>query len=201
MSPNKLCEFLACASLLVLLNGCAWTKTPVNIVLAPQPTQPLRGEAKSSLKVGEVKDSRFTSDPAVLVQKQNAYGKTTGAYVAQRPVAELLREALVVALETNSFRVANSATPYELRGDLQDFAYESIQQSVFSVNVNAKLSVRFEVIDTANGNSVWRDTLLGRTQQKTGSGDSAFVIKTFSAAVNDLFHQLVADRTFRKIFE
>lgn len=187
--------------MVALLSGCAWTKTPVNIVLTPGLTEPLKEPAKTAVRVGDVKDERVISDPRAVTQKYNAYGKTTGAYLAQKPVTELFREAIETALKTNAFKVAASGTAYELKAQIQDYEGDHIQTGAFSAKIILKLTVRFELEDTASGNSVWRDTLIGKAEDKSTSGSVAFVERTFKATVEDVLRQLVADKAFRKFLQ
>lgn len=191
--------FLAVTLTSCVLTGCAFTKTPSQVTFAPGLSAPLR-DAKAALRLAEVKDSRAISDNRVLVQKRNAYGKTTGAYVAQMPVADLFRDGLHSAFQTNAFRVAKENNAYDLKADIQEFDYDIIG-GFWTATVNPKFQVRFELFETSTGNSVWRDTMTGRSQHKTAWGDAAFVARTFSTTADDVVRQLIADKSFRKFFE
>ena len=197
---RKLVHCFGLVCITVLFSGCAFSKTPVKIVLSPKATQPL-SSAKAAIQVGEVKDDRTKSDPRAVWQKANAHGTTSGAFVADRPVSELFREAIEAALRANSFNVIASETSYELKTQIMDLRVDGLQTGMLSSTVVSKLSVRFELFDKATGNSVWRDTLVGKTEDKPGWGGTAFVEKNFKAVAEDVLNLLVADRTFRKFFE
>ncbi len=186
--------------MVVLLSGCAFTKTPVKIVLSPGPTQPLIS-SKAALNVGEVKDERTKSDPRAVWQKANAYGPTSGAFVADRPVADLFRDAVEAALRANAFQVAATGATYELKTQIVDLKVESIQTGMFSSTSVSKLSVRFELLDKATGDSVWRDTMVGKSEDKPVWGGAEFVEKNFKTAPEDVLNLLVKDKAFRSFFE
>ena len=202
LSAATLRRALLCSgvALALVLSGCAWTKTPVNITLTPGINQLLDASAKSTLRIGEIKDERFASDPRVVWQKANAYGKTTGAYVAQVPMAELLREALEKALLRNEFKVATNGAVYELGMRIQESRQETIQMGLISSKATVALSVRFELLEAATGKSVWRDTFIGRSEDKLGMSVVAFVERNFKAAAEDVLRQLIVDKSFRQNF-
>lgn len=199
---GKCARLVALSVIMGTLSGCAFSKTPVKIVLAPGATKPLTSEPKAGLQIGEVKDERTTSDPRAVWQKANAYGTTSGAYVADRPVAELFRDALASTLKENSFRIGPTDAAYELKAHITDLKIEAIQMGMMSSKVVSKLFVRFELIDKKSGSSLWRDTLVGKSEDKPGGwAGVAFVEKNFKIVAEEVLNALVADKAFRKFFE
>src|SRR5688500_18800296 len=79
-----------CVGLMLVVSGCALTRTETKLAFAPAIENPLSAERKGGLEVGEIADKRPVKDKAVLIHKINGHGQTTsGAYVSQRPVAEV----------------------------------------------------------------------------------------------------------------
>src|SRR5262245_57824974 len=90
----------------MVASGCAYTKTSIPLNLNPTVNKPLQNVSAKTLSIAAVQDNRSVMDKCVVVQKQNAYGTTKGAYVAPRPVSEIFQEALIKALEANKFPVS-----------------------------------------------------------------------------------------------
>jgi hypothetical protein len=179
-----------------------WAKTPVKIALAPGVTQPLPAPATQAVRVADTADERTVSDPTVIFHHENAYGKTSGGYVADRPIKVIFKEALEMALRTNSFTVSpDPNSPYELQSRIQDLTHDSIQTAPFSAKLVMKLTVRLELVEVSSRNAVWRDTLVGKSEDKMGWSGTGYVEKNFKAAAEDILRQLIADRTFRRFFE
>jgi hypothetical protein len=146
----------------------------------------------------------MVTDAMVLLQKANAYGTTSGAYVTETAVADVFREGLKRALEQNDFTGTN-AVHYELHTDLRGFGVGGIQNGPFSsITVKPWMDVRFELDNKETGQPVWHDTFTGQTtdQASAWNGPGADdIAKYFSAAATDVVKQLLADKTFRSFFE
>lgn len=190
---------LSCALLCAFVSGCAFSRTETQVNFTPKINEPLKAERKSSLVVGQIKDSRTVSDANVLIHKENAYGTTSGAYVTKTPVAEILKNGLAEALKQNGF-ISTDAGKYELRGDIQEFSLGAVT-GFWQATVMPKLVVRFELVAKDSQAPVWHDTFIGRATGKTAMGDKDFLARMFSESADDLTKQLVTDKTFRSYFE
>ncbi len=190
---------LGCCLLCVAVTGCAFSRTETNVTFAPKINQPLKTDRKTSLTVGEIKDSRAVNDGYVLLHKENGYGTTSGAYVTKTPVADILKNGLSDALKQNGF-VGADAGKYELRGDLQEFNLDA-NSGFWQATVRPKLVVRFELVEKGSDLPVWHDTFIGHTMGKTALGDKEFLAKMFSESADDLTKQLIEDKTFRGFLE
>jgi hypothetical protein len=199
-----LVQCLCCILTGSLLTGCAFSRTPVKLTFSPSVTQPLNSTRKGSLEVGEVKDTRLVKDPLVLMQKANAYGATSGAYVTEVPVATIFRDGLKMALEQNGFTGTNTVH-YELLTELQNFDIGFIQNGLFSSpTLKPWLEARFELVDKATGQPVWHDTYTGQITEQGSAWNGAggdTIAKAFSLASQEVVKQLIADKTFRNYFE
>jgi len=196
---SRALPLFSCALLCAFVTGCAFSRTETQVNFAPKINEPLKAERKSSLVVGDIKDSRTVSDRNVLLHKANAYGTTTGAYVTKTPVAEILKNGLADALKQNGFSSAD-AGKYELRGDIQEFSLGGMS-GFWQATVVPKLVVRFELVEKDSQVPVWHDTFIGRSTGKTAMGDKEFLARMFSESADDLTKQLVTDKTFRSYFE
>lgn len=189
----------ALSVLAAFMTGCAFTKTPLPITLHAAVNQPLTA-ANGSLKVDEVKDLRTVTDKTVVVQKVNAYGqKTRGAYVAQKPVGEIFRDALTAALQENNFPL-NQNGAMTLQTTIEEIDFD-VLEGFWTATVEPKFRMKFSVVDDQSNKLLWKENYIGKVQRKTAWGTSSFVAEIVSAAAEDAVRQLIEDRTFRALFE
>jgi hypothetical protein len=196
-------RIIGCVFLITLLTGCAFTRTQVNVSFSPTIGNPLRSGHTNSLEVGAIKDSRPVTDEYVLIQKGNAYGATSGAFVTDEPIAKIFQNGLKSALAQNGFLGSNSAR-YTLKADLHGFGFGVIQNGLFSTTAKPWLEVRFELDDKENGQPVWHDTYTGQSTQKLSAWDGAnagLLVQMFNQVADDAVRQLIADKAFRSFFE
>jgi uncharacterized lipoprotein YajG len=199
LSISMIKNALSLMAVVVLATGCALTNSSLPITLAPTVNQPL-GSATGSLKVEEVKDERTVSDKAVVVQKVNSYGqRMRGAYVAQKPVGDIFRDALTSALEQNKFPLNPNGT-MSLNTTIEDVDFQ-VLTGFWTATVEPKFRVKFSLIDQTSNKVLWKEMYTGKVQRKTAWGTASFVGEIVSAAAEDAIRQLVEDKTFRALFE
>lgn len=185
--------------LAILSTGCAFTRTTVAINFKPVVDSPVGPKSVAYLSVGDIKDTRPVEDKYVLTHKFDGYGdQTSGAFVTEQPVAEVFKQGLIEALQTNGFARTASPTHFELRANIQQFDNRVIS-GFLEATVKPELTVRFELLD-GSGTVVWRDTMIGRSTLQTPWGNGEFIVKTFNAAAEDAIRQLLADDSFRGYF-
>jgi hypothetical protein len=193
-------QLLGCVLLAGLLTGCAFSRTTIQMSLAPAVDEPLKESGKASLDVSPVKDSRSVKDGMVLIHKKNGYGMTTsGAYVTEKPIAEIFQDGLNAALEKNGFTATN-ATRYVLESEIQTIDYDTIA-GFWKGTLISKLTVRFELTNPTAKLPLWHETYIGQDSSEASWGTGQFVADCFSRASEDVIRQLVSDKTFRSYFE
>jgi hypothetical protein len=219
----KWAPLLACCVLALSATGCNFSRTVTNVRFAPTVSQPLVGTPKAGLVVGEVKDSRALkeSEKDVLAHKQTGGlvggWKTSGGYVTQRPMADIVHDGLVDALKRSSF--TDVTTKYELRGDIQQFGfyYGNFDEIItahgarlvgvlgmefYKAIACETMTVRFDLYDKTTEQSVWNGTYTGIGPNVDRGGiRSTALANMFAKATDDLVKQLVTDKAFRSFLE
>jgi hypothetical protein len=180
-----------------LLAGCAFSRTPVPVTVAPGAGHPLKAPLKASVELGDIRDNRPVVDGLILLQKSNVNGLTTGAYVAERPVADIFGDSLNAALRQNGFEATNE-THYVLRCDLESFEYVSQPPGL---TAKALFYVRVELRKPASGPAIWHKTYAGQSGENRFWGTGKALGQDFSEAAADLIARLISDREFRDHFE
>jgi len=100
--------------LLFGLTGCAFSSGVVKLNYQAPVDLP---HGQGDVAVGKIADERGR-EPDLLMNKINGYGqKTSGAYLAEKPVAEIVEDSVREALSSAGYRVDNPNAPKLLKGD------------------------------------------------------------------------------------
>ncbi len=185
---------------IVSLTSCAFSRTEVKIDYTPNISAASLGSASiKSVTVAQVKDDRGVSDPTIIFQKSNAYGKTSGCYAADRPISEIIKTGLIQALGGKNYRIETKSADYELLTTIQDFSYEFID-GFWTGTLKPKMTARFEVIDRASGKGIWRDTVIGRSSIKCGAC-SDYMVQALTLTTDDVISRLLEEQSFQELFK
>jgi hypothetical protein len=178
---------------LSLTTGCAMTRetvplhtyTVANIsrVAHPNQTRPVT--------VARVVDKRNISDPAYLFHKFNTYGPTTGSFVAQRPIADIVKDCLLDAMNRAGYLINDEADRLSIICEIQDLDIES-KTGMWSHEISSELALKLTIMQDGDDRVLWRDTIIGRGRTPRGGftygRDTA---KCFSLALDDATRQFV----------
>jgi hypothetical protein len=192
---------LGCFLTIMLLTGCASSRTPVQLTVDSRVNQPLKEPLKAYLEVETVKDSRPVTDEFVLMQQSNIYGPTTGGYITEKTVAKIFGDGLNAALRQNGFETTN-AIHYLLQSEIQSFDYEPIS-GIWAGRFTSYLFlyVHFELVNQSTRQLIWQKTYVGRDLERKTIRSGQLFAQGFSEASEDILQQLVSDQKFRIYFE
>ncbi len=182
------------AALILSMTGCAFTSGVVKLNYQAPLDLP-RGQGE--VAVGSIVDERGRQ-PDLLMNKMNAYGqKTSGAYLSEKPVAEILQDSIREALASSGYRVENENSPKLLTGRLMTLDFEPIM-GMFGATLNTRLIVEFSLLDQQTKQVVWREVVTGFGSQRSGSmfGED-YIRPAFKQAMDDMLRKLVGSDTFR----
>lgn len=173
---------------IIALQGCALTRTEVEIPYLPQTEGAMT--VSGSLILGVIEDKRAVEDPAVLFNKRNMYNNTmSGSYAAKRPVADYVRDGVEAFL--NAAGVDSENAKLTLTGTLEEFEDELVM-GMWTSTLNTKMLVRF-TLRSEDGQVVWTDMVIGRGVIKKGN----FVKQALTVTADDVARQLLENEGFR----
>jgi hypothetical protein len=180
--------------LLFGLTGCAFTSGVVKLNYQTPIGLP---HGQGDLAVGKIADERGR-EPCLLMNKINAYGqKTSGAYLAEKPIAEIIEDSVRRGLSSAGYRVDNPDAPKLLNGRVMTLDFEPIM-GMFTTTLNAKIVVEFTLMDRQTQQPVWKEIVTGLGSQKSGSifGED-YIRPAFKQAMDDLLRKLIGSDSFK----
>ncbi|WBV56919.1 hypothetical protein PFY10_00500 [Chryseobacterium daecheongense] len=146
--------------------------------------------SSKTVQIDPMKDTRGYQDNKVIFYKKNMYNQTmSGAYMAEKPVSEILTDAIKNGLKEKNVNLGNDNKSFTLKSELQKMDYEAI--SGFStVQLIPQITVKFQLIDN-EGKVVWTDLITGKANTKGAKFE-----KFLPPAIDNLVEQLVNSQDF-----
>lgn len=172
---------------MMLLQGCAFTVHDVQVNYEFE--EPISLDlASQRVTVGEFSDGRGAANPRLLMNMRNLYGDTTsGGWQAEKPLAEIVRDAVEQGLESVNANVVEESG-LRLTGQLEDFSTEIIM-GFWEGTLNGRLTVKMQLTDAEVGRVVWQNTYIGGASVKGGEG----AVGLFRASLSDLVKDMLED--------
>jgi hypothetical protein len=145
--------------------------------------------------VQKLKDLRGT-DPLLLAHKGVQF-KTTGTYVAERELAEIVTDAVKATLASLNYKVDGQQGELTLSGEILKFD-SSVMMGFWSGEVDCSIQLNLKLTDNQTGNPLWTEILPGYSKkghvQIDHEGHRKLVIE---AALQDVMKKLAESATFR----
>jgi len=171
--------------------GCAFTVYDVNVDY--QYDQPVSEKLEGTkIEVIKFTDGRDVENSRMIMNQKNGYGQTTsGGWQAEKPLSEILQDAVVDGLSDANTILDPSVAAMQLSGELLEVNTEIIM-GVWKGSYKGKITAKFQLKDKDSGDILWRDTFVGSGQVKGGDG----VVTSFTIALDDLVNDLLNDEYF-----
>ena len=160
---NKILYLIFTTLIICILGGCAYTTETVKIEYTPSRFSKVTDTTKT-IEVSRLKDMRGV-DGKLLFYKGTRV-KTSGAYVSEREVSDIVTEAIKNLLSNQNFRVVNDNGDLALTGEIFKFdSYHVI--GPFGEQIEGIIQLNLRLMDDKNGNIIWNEILTG-SAKKTG---------------------------------
>ena len=179
--------------LLVLCSGCAFTvdREDVNYIASSTPVTPVIGAAGTTVQVATV--DRRSGDPLQISSKKNGYGMEMAAIVSNRPIGDIIQDAISSELRRRGFTVG--ASPLIITAEVVRFR-SNFETGFFSADSRADVTISVQV-RSATGAIAYTRTISGEARE-TGvqimGGKNAKA--SLEKALPDAIDRLMADPAF-----
>ena len=176
-----------------LTTGCAFTVHDVNVDY--QYDKPVSSDLSfANIEVGDFSDTRDVENPRMIMHMKNGYGQTTsGGWQAEKPINEILRDAVIDGLGDAGANLMTSGGNLLLSGELLEVEGEIIM-GAWVGSYKGKVSAKFQVKNNSTGKIIWRDTFIGSGEVKGGKGSGPET--SLKVALDDLVTDLLNDEYF-----
>jgi hypothetical protein len=174
------------------LGGCAFTVHDVRIDYAFHGTvSPVLNSSQETLQLGPFEDNRGNPNVRMIIHETNGYRQpTAGGWQAEKPVADIVHDAISQGLVAAHAPMVESGAPVVLTGEVQDYRYR-FEEQFWSGDVFPMLTVAFRLKDSLSRETIWSRTITG-----SGKYHGSFMPSTeilFRSALDDLVVRFVGD--------
>jgi len=185
-------KLLSVLALLACLSGCAFSVYDVNV--GYKYNNPIVTDlSAATLAIGEFKDSRNVANPRMIMNQKNGYGQTTtGGWQAEKPLAEIVKDAVTDGLKKSGAIINENAKNLILSAELLEFDGD-IKMGAWVGSYVGKMSVKIQLVNKDTGEIIWRDTFVGSGEAKANKGGIPSILKI---SLDNLVDNLLKDPLF-----
>ena len=159
----KALKFSLLGSILILLTSCAFSTSTVKIDYVPQ-DYTVHVDSSSSIFVQKLNDVRGV-EPTLLSYKGVQY-KTSGKYVTEREIADILTDAIKGVLTKIGYHLVEDGGNVTLKGDILKLDSQ-VMMGFWSGEMESTIQVNLKLVDNKSGQMIWDEVFCG-TGKKTG---------------------------------
>jgi len=195
---KKILYLIFMALMICILGGCAYTTSTVKIDYSPSKYSKIT-DATKTIEVNRLKDMRGV-DPKLLSYKGTQF-KTSGSYVSEREVSDIVTEAIKNLLSNQNYRIVNDQGILTLTGEMMKFE-SYVLVGFWSGQIEGNIQVNLRLIDNKNGNIIWNEIFSGNGKktgvQIDGEGHRKEVLEK---ALDNLMSNISDSTSFKKAIE
>ncbi len=168
------------------LSACAYGDAKLNLGYdaTAAKTGVLSEAPPTTIYLANVEDRRVEKER--IGYKRNGFGAKTADIVSERPVPEIVKEALATALQKNNHVIGGPQERIGLKPALTNFWFD-YKTGFVSVEFYCQVQAELSVIDQSTGATVYSEIFDGYYSEKTGGG----LKKTWQRIMNEALADLV----------
>jgi len=124
------------------------------------------------------------------------YGETTsGGYLAEQPIAQIVRNALVGGLNEVGYKLSDKNAAYRLNATINTIDFKPIM-GMFTVDYVLNINMNFALINK-EGRQIWAQTIMGQAKQSTAWPSDKVFQTIFNKSVDNIVQQLQESQSFQ----
>jgi len=172
--------------LLPIISGCGTAGLDVHYPEARVNRTVLASAPPRRVEVAPVADRRMDTT-RIGVKLKNA-----GDIVTSRPVADLVREALILELSKNGHSVVASARDVVLAATVEDFRLDEVS-GYASTRYVGRVVIALNIVDGQSGEILLASRYVGITRRQIDKASEDAMRETMDAALARTMHDLATD--------
>jgi len=175
----------------LLASGCAFTDATLKVrydeALAAR--GPLSSVEPRRVEITPFADKRPEIDK--IGWKKNSYGMKTATIFSEKPVPEVVRDALALELAKNG-HLLEPDPQVKLTGDVTEFWFHS-NIGFFTIEFVGTVGITLNVVDGKTGEVVYFRAYQGNYNEKSLGGLEGTWERVLNTALERMMHQVVTD--------
>lgn len=174
------------------LGGCAFTQANLNIVYDETKASkgPLSNLTPRQLAIGEFRDLRPERDR--IGYKRNGYGMKTADILTQKPVPEIIRDAISAEFLKNGHIMSAKTPEIRVAGDVTTFWFD-LQINFWTVEFMGTIAIDLNLVDGATGAPMLTRKYQGHFNEKSLGGLEGTWERVMNAALAAMIEEMSTD--------
>lgn len=179
--------------LVFFCGACALVNEHVDVAYTPDSTIPRVLAANSGDVMVEVTDRRRAESPDWIADKKNGYGMRLANVLAQKPVTDLVRDALSQELMARGFRIGTTGASASVEVSRLEAIYQNRFLSIGAIGY-ADLSVQ---VRRPDGGIAYARTFSAENDEEAGlAGTAGQARRSVERILTRVIGQVVSDPAF-----
>lgn len=159
-----------------------------------EPTGALASIAPTAIKVLDFADQRPGMEPLLLGKRYDSNQAPKGEVTVQRPVSEIVTEAVRAELAAAGHRVVADGAEVVVSGVIKDFSVNIPSVSTLAWDVVAQVGLVVELKSAATGASLVKGTYVTKATSRTYiNPDDKLIKSTFERALGEAMKMIRSD--------
>ncbi len=174
----------------LLIQGCAFTDATLEVShdATYTPGGPLSDVDPMVFVLEQLEDAR--GDRERIGYKKNGFGQNTADITTDKPVTEIVSDAIAHALESSGHSLGDG--PVSISGAVKRFWFET-DQNFWSVEFIGNVSADLIFTNRQTKKVIYEATYQGNFSEKKGGGFTKTWTEVMTKAINSLVEELVLD--------
>lgn len=177
---------------LLFTSGCAFSDVKLDVEYDKNLAKagPLASVNSLKVNVSEFTDKRLLPDRVGDVR--NGYGAHTADIITNKPVVDVVRNAIADTFEINGHVVTDVNPDIVISGDIERFWFES-QANFWTIEFMGTIDVNLSVSDAASNNTIFSKRYSGHNNEEMYVGYDKEMHRVLNAALDDLMFKIGMD--------
>jgi hypothetical protein len=165
----------------------------------PQPSGALASAPPTAIKVLDFSDQRPGMEPLLLGKRYDSNQVSKGEVTVQRPVSEIVTEAVRAELAAAGHRVVADGEEVVVSGVIKDFSVNTPSVSTLGWDVVAQVGLVVELKSAATGASLVKGTYVTKATARTYiKPDDKLIKSTFERALGEAMKMIRSDEAIAR---
>lgn len=179
----------------LLLAGCGGhVALKIDHTPPQEPSGALASIAPTAIKVLDFSDQRPGMEPLLLGKRYDSNQAPKGEVTVQRPVSEIVTEAVRAELAAAGHRVVADGEEVVVSGVIKDFSVNTPSVSTLGWDVVAQVGLVVELKSAATGASLVKGTYVTKATARTYiNPDDKLIKSTFERALGEAMKMIRSD--------
>ncbi len=188
------------SSSVLFMGGCAFTDAKINVGYSEALASrgPLATVSPQAIEIAAVTDKRPETDK--IGYKRNGFNRKTAKIETEKPVPEIIRDALALELKQNGHQIGGTPATLRLSADIMEF-WLDINMGYWTIDFVGAASLAVKVINTKDETALMERTYRGYYKTTAMGGLEGTWEHVMNTALQEMMRDIGTDVALTEAFK